>query len=118
MWFLWGLITFLIVTFSTSQIISYIVCFLRYPVLMSNMPDKNKNWIVGGLILHFIINIIWIILICTINIINQYYIAILISTAIALFFSIDGISHDPNLYQNFKKLTGAEEREKIKDKVG
>ena len=112
MWFLWALITFLVVIFSTAQIISYVICFLRYPELMEDMPAKNKSMIIGGLILHAIINVTWIIVVCMVSAIREHWIAIVITAAIALFFSINGIRNDETLYSTFKNLTGAEEKEK------
>lgn len=117
MWFLWAVVAFLVVMFSTSQLISYIICFMRYPELMKDIPDRNKNMIIGGLVLHSSINLIWVVLICSISAIGQHYIAIIISTILALIFSISGIRSDPNLYQNFKKLTGVEDRERIEEQL-
>lgn len=55
MWFVWCLITFLVIIFSTSQLISYYICFKRYPELTKNMLDNNKRVIIVGSILHIII---------------------------------------------------------------
>lgn len=106
MWFLWSLITFLIVIFSTAQIIAYIICFLRYPELMEGMPARNRNTIVFGLVLHTIINVAWVIVVCCVTSVREHWIAIMVTAAIALFFSISGIRNDSSLYSTFKRLTG------------
>lgn len=117
MWLLCAVVAFLIVIFSTSQILAYIVCFLRYPELMEDMPTKNKKLICVGLILHSCINIVWIILICLIETIKQNYLSIIISSVIALIISIFGVCEDPNLYKNFKQLTGVDKREKVEEEL-
>lgn len=117
MWFLWGLITFLIVIFSSSQIVSYVVCFLRYPEMMENMQCSNKRLIIGGLILHTFIHLIWIVLICVIPIITKYWWVCLVVAIIGLSIGISNVRTDTTLKQNFAKLTGFENRNKMKNEL-
>lgn len=46
MWFVWSLITFLVVIFSSSQIVSYITCFIKYPEMMKDMSNSNKKLVI------------------------------------------------------------------------
>lgn len=117
MWFLWGLITFFIVIFSSSQIVSYIVCFMRYPEMMENMQKYNKNLIIGGLVLHTIIHIVGLTLICLIPCIRRYWWVCLLVFIIGLCIGISSVKKDATLKQNFAKLTGYEDRERIRKQV-
>lgn len=117
MWFLWSLITFLVVIFSTSQIVSYVVCFLKYPEMMVNIPTSNKKMIIGGLLLHSCINIAWIVLVCVIPMIREHWIAILIVSVISIFIGIYGVKSDFNLKKNFANLTGYDRRCKLEDEI-
>lgn len=109
MWFLWSLITFVVILFSTSQLLAYIVCFLRYPELLVDLPAKNKRLIVGGMCLHAAINLTWIVLVCSIPAIRQHGLAIGITAAIGLVISLRGVWNDhAQMYANFCQLTDKE----------
>lgn len=117
MWFLWCLITFLVVIFSSSQIISYMTCFIRYPEMMEDMSDTNKKLVVGGVILHCGINLLWIILVCVIPSIREHWLAILIVAIICLIIGIYNVRKDPHLKQNFAELTGYNKRKRIEKEL-
>jgi hypothetical protein len=117
MWFLWASATFLVVMFSTSQLLAYISCFYRFPEMMKDLPPERKRMILIGFLLHLAITIIWIVLVCTVNTINKHYVAVLISGAIALVIAILGVANDKiTLYQNFRELTGKADEEREEQK--
>ena len=115
MWFVWGAITFFVVVFSTSQLISYYICFERYPEMTKDMSSDNKIVISLGIILHSVINIVWLILICVIPAISIYWWVCLITAIISLIIGISRVRSDPNLKKNFANLTGYTQRKEIED---
>ena len=117
MWFVWSLITFLIVIFSSSQIASYLVCFMRYPEMMEDMSDSNKKLVICGVTLHSCINILWLILVCVVPAIREYWVAILVVAVICLMIGIYNVRKDPHLKQNFAELTGYSKRKRIEKEL-
>lgn len=117
MWFLWCFITFLVVVFSSSQIVSYLVCFLRYPEMMEDINNTDKKVIIGGIVLHGFINILWLILVCVIPAIREHWIAILIVFIVCLFISVYGVRQDQNLKHNFGEVTGYNKRKKLEEEL-
>ena len=113
MWFLWCFLTFLVVIFSTSQLIAYVISFIRYPYMMEDMHKKDVQCVIGGLILHSVITIVWTVIVCVISSIRQHWIAIIISVIIGLVLSIVGIRSDDKLKHNFGEVTGYNRRKKI-----
>lgn len=111
MWFLWGLIAFLVGMFSTSQIVCYLYCIFKYPKMMVDMSGENKKMVIGGVSLHFCINIIWFVLVCAVPAIRASWVVILIVTIFCLIVSFLNVGKDPNVVANFAKVTGYMEKE-------
>ena len=117
MWFLWCFLTFLVVIFSTSQLIAYVISFIRYPYMMEGMHKKDVQCIVGGLILHSVITIVWTVTVCVISSIRQHWIAIITTVVIGIILSIIGIRTDDKLKHNFGEVTGYNRRHEIERKL-
>ena len=117
MWFLWCFLTFLVVIFSTSQLIAYVISFIRYPYMMEGMHKKDVQCIVGGLILHSVITIVWTVTVCVISSIRQHWIAIITTVVIGIILSIIGIRTDDKLKHNFGEVTGYNRRQRIEQKL-
>ena len=80
MWFLYFCITAIIVIFSASQLISSIKAINKFP----DMNKDVKQKLLISIAFHSIINIIWIIVILSVNAINKNYVAIIIAYLITL----------------------------------
>ena len=81
---IWCLITILVVIFSTSQLISLIISYIKFPEITKEMTTETKNKLYISATLHTIINIIWIALVILIDSIRENWIAITITAVIMI----------------------------------
>lgn len=103
---LWCLITILIVIFSTSQLISFVASYKKYPDLYKKTTYKKKQLIYFSMLFHSFINIGWIALVSTIEIIRRDWVAIFITAIIMIIITIIVINKNQNdLKDDTKNLT-------------
>lgn len=103
---LWCLITILIVIFSTSQLVSFVASYKKYPDLYKKTTYKKKQLIYFSMLFHSFINIGWIALVSTIEIIRRDWVAIFITAIIMIIITIIVINKNQNdLKDDTKNLT-------------
>ncbi|GEM_PF-4828660 len=87
MWFLWGLITFLVFMFSTVQLICVILVFTKYNSDYRKLQKRDQNSYKVSLAIHSIITIGWLVMAFTIPAIRSSWIAVLVCEILCVVFT-------------------------------
>lgn len=102
--YLWCFITILITLFSTSQIVSFIVCSLKYPDYYKLAEKSGQKNAQSSMAIHIIINIVWFLLFVSISEIRKNWGAILITFSITMILVIIFACNDKTIENDYKRL--------------
>ncbi|MBO5480812.1 MAG: hypothetical protein J6A63_06470 [Clostridia bacterium] len=91
MWFLWILITLLVLGISGTQVFSFFYILFNFQEEYNNVTPTKRTSMAIGIIIHSIIMITWIVLCFAIESIRQYWVVLLFTWIIGICFTIHNV---------------------------
>lgn len=88
MWFLWILITLLVLGISATQVFSFFYMLFNFQEEYNSVTPTKRTSMAIGIIIHSIIMITWIILCFAVEAIRQYWVVLLFTWIIGICFTI------------------------------